>query len=267
VLRVADANMADAVRLISIRRGYDPRDFALVVFGGAGPLHGAALARELSIPTVLVPPNPGITSALGCLLVDIRHDLAEMYLTRTSTAVPGELEAEFKKLEAEGRERLANEGVPEEQMSLQRKIAMRYLGQWRSLAVPVDRPLASLEAAEARFHAEHEREYSYRRDGAPVEIYQLQVSAVGVTPKPQFARHAPDGRAPAAGGQRKVYFDEVGGRIDAAVYRREELPAGTRITGPAVIDQLDSTTLVPPDVVAEVDEWLNIRMHIGGATQ
>ena len=80
MLQVADANMADAVRLISIRRGYDPRDFALVVFGGAGPLHGAALARELAIPTVLVPPNPGITSALGCLLVDIRHDLAEMYL-------------------------------------------------------------------------------------------------------------------------------------------------------------------------------------------
>ena len=80
VIQVANANMADAVRLISIRRGYDPREFALVVFGGAGPLHGAALARELSIPTVLVPPNPGITSALGCLLVDVRHDLAEMFL-------------------------------------------------------------------------------------------------------------------------------------------------------------------------------------------
>jgi N-methylhydantoinase A len=264
---VADANMADAVRLISIRRGYDPRDFALVVFGGAGPLHGAALARELSIPTVLVPPNPGITSALGCLLVDIRHDLAEMHLARTSVADPRELEAEFKKLEAEGRERLAAEGVPEEQMTLQRKIAMRYLGQWRSLAVPVDRPLQSLEAAEARFHAEHEREYSYRRDGAPVEIYQLQLSAVGVTPKPEFARHSPNGAAPPQPhGSRDVYFAELGGRVPAAVYRRDDLPAGTRITGPAMIDQLDSTTLVPPDVVAEVDEWLNIRMHIGEAS-
>ncbi len=134
--------MADAVRLISIRRGYDPRDFALVVFGGAGPLHGAALARELAIPTVLVPPNPGITSALGCLLVDIRHDLADDVPRRaTDTADPGALEAEFQKLEAEARERLAHEGVAEAQMSLQRKIEMRYLGQWRSLAVPVDRPL------------------------------------------------------------------------------------------------------------------------------
>jgi N-methylhydantoinase A len=267
VLQVADANMADAVRLISIRRGYDPRDFALVVFGGAGPLHGAALARELAIPTVLVPPNPGITSALGCLLVDIRHDLAEMYLTRTDTADPGALEAEFKKLEAEARERLAHEGVAEAQMSLQRKIAMRYLGQWRSLAVPGDRPLSSLQAAETRFHAEHEREYSYRRDGAPLEIYQLQVTAVGVTPKPEFARHSPDGApAPSPRATRPVYFEELGDRVDAQVYARDDLPAGTRITGPALIDQLDSTTLVPPDVVAEVDEWLNIRMHVGGAS-
>jgi N-methylhydantoinase A len=141
---------------------------------------------------------------------------------------------------------------------------MRYLGQWRSLAVPVDRPLASLDAAEARFHAEHEREYAFRRDGAPVEIYQLQVTAVGVTPKPEFARHSSNGSAtPSPRSSRPVYFDETRSRVDAGVYRRDDLPAGARVTGPAVIDQLDSTTLVPPDVVAEVDEWLNIRMRVG----
>ena len=107
IIRVANANMADAVRLISIRRGYDPRDFALVVFGGAGPLHGAALAKELSIPTVLVPPSPGVTSALGCLLVDIRHDISIMYLGRASELDPSDVEAKFQELEAEGRERLA----------------------------------------------------------------------------------------------------------------------------------------------------------------
>ncbi|MFN8185713.1 MAG: hydantoinase/oxoprolinase family protein [Gaiellales bacterium] len=264
IIQVANANMADAVRLISIRRGYDPRDFALVVFGGAGPLHGAALARELSIPTVLVPPNPGITSALGCLLVDVRHDLAEMFLRRASDADAGEVEAEFKKLEAEARERLAHEGVPEEAVSLHRRIAMRYLGQWRSLSVPVDRPLDSLEGALARFHSEHEREYSFRRDEAPIEVYQLQVTAVGVTPKPEFARHAAGGAHPEPASIRHVHFDEVGGRVETPVYIRDELPAGLRFTGPAVIEQLDSTTLVPPDVTAEVDEWLNIRMYIGG---
>jgi N-methylhydantoinase A len=265
VIRVANANMADALRLISIRRGYDPREFALVVFGGAGPLHGAALARELSIPTVLVPPNPGITSALGCLLVDVRHDLSEMYLRHAAQADPAEVEAEFKQLESEARVRLRHERVPEERMSLQRRLAMRYLGQWRSLSVAVDRPLGSLDAAVARFHAEHEREYSYRRDDAPVEIYQLQLSAVGVTPKPEFARHATNGAGPpqpVAG--RPVYFEEEGGFAETPIYVRGQLPAGAHIKGPAVIDQLDSTTLVPPGVDAEIDEWLNIRMHVGG---
>lgn len=262
VIQVANANMADAVRLISIRRGYDPRDFALVVFGGAGPLHGAALARELSIPTVLVPPNPGITSALGCLLVDIRHDLAEMHLRSAESADTTELEAGFEKLEAEAAERLAHENVPPGQVSLQRRIAMRYLGTWRSLSIPVDRPLVSLEAAIDRFHAEHEREFSYRRDGAPVEIYQLQVNAVGVTPKPEFERHAAGGKMPGPLEVRSVHFDEAGGRVDTPVYARDGMPAGTRVEGPAVIVQLDSTTVVPPGVVAEVDEWLNIRMDI-----
>jgi N-methylhydantoinase A len=266
IIQVANANMADAVRLVSIRRGYDPRDFALVAFGGAGPLHGAALARELSIPTVLVPGSPGITSALGCLLVDIRHDLAEMFLRRASDADPVEVEDEFQKLEAEARERLAHEGVPEAQVSLQRRIAMRYLGQWRSLSVPVDRPLESLDAALARFHSEHEREFSYRRDGAPIEIYQLQVTAIGVTPKPEFARHPLDGAGtPRAIGSRAVSFDEPGEAVETPVYARDDLAAGTRIVGPAVIEQLDSTTLVPPDIAAEVDEWLNIRIHIGEA--
>src|SRR5438128_6539639 len=184
IIRVANANMADAVRLISIRRGYDPREFCLVAFGGAGPLHGAALAEELVIPTVLVPPSPGITSALGCLLVDIRHDLPSIFLAHIARVDKDALEAEFAKLEGEARERLAAEGVPEEQMSIQRLVDMRYLGRWRSLTVPVSAP-ADLEDAAARFHAEHERAYNYRRDGSPAEIYRTGLRAGGVPPTPQ----------------------------------------------------------------------------------
>ena len=261
VIQVANANMADAVRLISIRRGYDPRDFALVVFGGAGPLHGAALAKELAIPTVLVPPNPGITSALGCLLVDVRHDFAEMYLERAADADPAMIEAEFKRMEADARERLANEGVAEAQMTLERRIAMRYLGQWRSLSVPVDRSLSSLDAAVATFHAEHDREHSFRRDGAPVEIYQLQLTAIGVTPKPEFARHTDGGELPEPVAHREVYFDESDGFVQTPIYDRSGLPSGVHVAGPAVIDQLDSTTLIPPGWTAVVDEWLNIHMR------
>jgi N-methylhydantoinase A len=263
IIQVANANMADAVRLISIRRGYDPREFALVVFGGAGALHGVALARELSIPTVIVPPNPGITSALGCLLVDVRHDLSEMYLRSAADAAPEEIEAEFARLEREGRERLAAEGVPEDRMTFGRTIAMRYLGQWRSLSVEVRPGLSSLDDVIARFHDEHEREFAYRREGAAVEIYQLGLRAVGVTPKPELARHAGgDGRLPDPIATRRVLFDERSDPVETPIHDRAALPAGARLEGPAIIEQLDSTVVVPPGVVAEIDEHLIIRMDI-----
>jgi N-methylhydantoinase A len=261
IVQVANANMADAVRLISIRRGYDPREFCLVAFGGAGPLHGAALAKELSIPTVLIPPSPGITSALGCLLVDIRHDLSTMFLGHVGSVDPAELEAEFGKLEAEARERLTHEGVPEEQMSIQRLVDMRYVGQWRSLTIPVGSPV-DLERAALQFHSEHEREYNYRRDGSPVEIYRLSVRAVGVTSKPDLKRHEPSGSTPRPRTTRDVRFDETEGPVQTPVYVRSELPAGTLLQGPAIVEQLDSTTVVPPGWQAEVDEWLNIRMRM-----
>jgi N-methylhydantoinase A len=261
VIKVANANMADAVRLISIRRGYDPREFALVVFGGAGALHGAALAKELSIPTVLVPPNPGITSALGCLLVDVRHDLSTMFLADAGSVDGTVLEHELQKLEQEARERLTHEGVPAEQMSLQRFLDMRYLGQWRSMAIPVGAPV-DVASAVARFHAEHEREHNYRVDGAPVEIYRLSLQAVGVTPKPELARHLREGAMPEPVAIRPVRFEESDAPLDTPVYEREALPAGSVIVGPAIVDQLDSTTVIPPGVRAEVDDWLNIRMTI-----
>lgn len=264
VLKVANANMADAVRLISIRRGLDPREFALVAFGGAGPLHGAAVAKELSIPTVIVPPNPGITSALGCMLVDVRHDLSTMYLRPAETADLTEIEQEFAKLEIEARERLRHENVPDEQVSLQRTISMRYLGQWRSLAVPVDANLASLDQALAAFHDQHEREYTYRRDGAAVEIYQLGLRAIGVTPKPELKQHPLTGAGvtPEPLTRRPVKFDELEEAVDTPIFHRDDLPAGTEIHGPAIIDQFDSTIVVPPGVRAEVDEYLIIKLHL-----
>ena len=259
VIAVANANMADAVRIISLQRGYDPREFALVVFGGAGPLHGAALAKELGVPTVLVPPRPGTWSALGCLMVDIRHDLSEMFLRPASDADANELDEAFGRLEDKGRELLASEGVSEDGVTLERSIAMRYLGQWRSLEVAFD---GDLEAAVERFHTEHEREFSYRRDDAPVELYRLQLVATGATEEVKLPRHEPDPDAslPEPAETRTVHFD--GGAVDTPVYAREDLPAGVRFEGPAVIDQLDTTTLVPPGVKAEVDEYLNIRMEV-----
>jgi N-methylhydantoinase A len=263
ILEVANANMADAVRLISLQRGYDPREFALVVFGGAGALHGAALARELSIPTVVVPPRPGAWSALGCLMVDIRHDLSEMFLTPADAADPVALEEAFRRLEAEGRRLLGDEGVDDDRIALERSIAMRYLGQWRSMDVPVQAG-GDLAAAVERFHAEHEREFSYRRDDAPVELYRLQLTAIGRTDEVRLPRNdaEPGAVLPAPAAVRPVWFDGEEEPQQTPVYDRASLPAGVQFVGPAVIDQLDTTTFVPPGVLVEIDEWLNIRMHI-----
>ena len=265
ILQVANANMADAVRLISIRRGYDPREFALVVFGGAGPLHGVALARELSIPVVIVPPNPGITSALGCLLVDIRHDLSNMYVSRTDRTDAADIESEFRRLEDEARERLQNENVDEAQMSLERLLDMRYVGQWRSMSIPVETPI-DLPTAIARFHSEHEREHNYRRDGARVEIYRVNVRAIGVTPKAELRRHDRNGTSVPPLETRQVLFDEFDDPVESPVFTRDALGAGTIIEGPAVIEQLDSTTVVPPGARAEVDEFLNILIFVTEAS-
>lgn len=262
VLQVANANMADAVRLISIRRGYDPREFALVAFGGAGALHGAEVARELKIPTVIIPPNPGVTSALGCLLVDIRHDLSAMFSRLSNEVDEEEFDSAFAGMESEATVRLRHEGVTPEDAVLQRVASMRYLGQWRSLTVNCGSGPGALAEAVQLFHEEYEREYTFRQDDAPVEIYQLGLAAIGKTPKPAFIpQRADTQQPPAPASVRPVYFDETGW-VDTPVFNRDELPAGTQLVGPAVIDQLDSTTVVPPNTNGEVDEWLNIRIHI-----
>jgi len=262
IVSVANANMADAVRLVSIRRGYDPRDFALLAFGGAGALHGADVARELGIPTVIVPPSPGVTSAMGCLLVDIQHDLAQMYTGLASAADEDSIEEAFVGLETEASARLRHEGVAAENAVLQRKISMRYAGQWRSLQVSMGSGPGALKRAIETFHEEYEREFSFRQDGAPVEVYQLHLTAVGKTPKPAFRPHDLTEGAPGEPTERRpVYFGEQGW-VETPVYEREELGAGMRFDGPVIIDQLDSTTVVPPATRAEIDEWLNIRIYI-----
>jgi N-methylhydantoinase A len=263
ILRVANANMANAVKLISVGRGFDPRDFALVVFGGAGPLHGADLARDLDIPVVIFPRFPGIASAMGCLMVDIRHDLATMYLKGATAETLDEVEAEFEKLEAEARERLRDEGVAAEAMQLQRAFEMRYVGQWRQLTLNVGpERLASLDDVLDQFHKAHARAYAFEDRKRAVEIYSLRVVASGVVPKPEPASAvATAGPAPAATSHRKVHFGHDHGFVDTPVLRREVLEAGMVIEGPMVIEQLDSTLVLPPGTRSEVTPDLHIVMR------
>src|SRR5690606_7837975 len=189
VIKVANANMSDAVRLISISRGYDPRDFALVAFGGAGALHGAAIAKELSIPAVIVPPNPGVTSALGCLLVDMQHDFSESYIKAASEADAATIEADFARMEKDAVDRLTHEGVEPGDIVLQRSVDMMYQGQWRSLAVNAPSPVTSIADLVEAFHREHKREYNFRRDETPVRLYRLNLKATGIVPKAELPKH------------------------------------------------------------------------------
>lgn len=263
IVRVANANMANAVKLISVGKGFDPRDFALVVFGGAGPLHGADLARDLDIPAVIFPRFPGIASAMGCLLVDIRHDLAAMILKGASDDTLEETEAEFQRLEAEARERLAGEGVADDAMHLQRSFEMRYVGQWRQLEVSVGpEPLTDLAPVLDSFHQEHERAYSFKDRNRPVEIYSLRVVARGVVPKPEAApAHAGGSTTPPEGTKRLVHFGPEDGFVETTVLQRDELAPGMVLEGPIVIEQLDSTVVLPPGTRSDVTQDENIVMR------
>jgi N-methylhydantoinase A len=265
IIKVANANMCDALRLISISRGYDPRDFALVAFGGAGPLHAAYLARELEIPSVIVPPYPGVHAALGCLLVDVRHDLFKTYLANSKEADLGPIEKAFEGLEEEAQAILEKEGMTGEQAKLIRYMDLRYIGQWRHLTVEVPKPIKTLDHALAIFHAEHEREFSWSSVDQVVEIYGLRVAAIGKVPMPAFGRSD----TPSTGDMkptetRRVFFERAGGFVDTPIYRRRDLPPGATLTGPAVIEQLDTTTVIPTHVEAKVDGYHNIIMDIRG---
>ncbi|WP_309296294.1 hydantoinase/oxoprolinase family protein [Bradyrhizobium sp. Ce-3] len=260
IVKVANANMSDAVRLISISRGYDPRDFALVAFGGAGALHGVDVARELAIPVVIVPLNPGVTSALGCLLVDMQHDFSQSCMVDAAEADAAEIEAQFAELETAALARLTHEGVAQTDIVLQRTIDMMYRGQWRSLAVNAPRPIGAIADLVQSFHAEHHREYNFRRDSAPVSFFRLNLKAVGVVPKAEFAVHEPTGTSPEPVGRRRVWFDGSG--LDTPVYQRDDLPCGFSFQGPAIIEQVDATTVVPPGASAEVDKYLNIIIRV-----
>jgi N-methylhydantoinase A len=265
IIEVANANMCDALRLISISKGYDPRDFALVAFGGAGPLHAAYLARELEIPTVIVPRYPGVHAALGCLLVDVRHDLFKTYLASSKEADLGSIERAFEELEAEAEAILDKEGMTGELARIIRYMDLRYVGQWRHLTVEVPKPIRTLGHALDIFHAEHEREFSWSNLDQVVEIYGLRVAAIGKVPVPSFDRSAgPSTDAVIPAETRQVFFEEAGGFVDTPIYHREDLPSGTTLMGPAVVEQLDTTTVIPTNFKARVDGYHNIIIDIRG---
>ena len=267
IISVVTANMARAIRVISVQRGHDPRDYTLVAFGGAGPLHAARLARELDIGRILVPRNPGILCATGLLLTDLRADFASTRLLTLSAEVLPAIEAAFHTLRERAEAWFVEEAVPPDARRVARTVDMRYAGQNYELSVPLpDGPLtmAILDALAAGFAAAHERMYGFIAEGETVQLVTYRVEATGVVPKAAF-RAAPDAGPDASAavvGRRDVWLPEAGGFVSCPVYDREKLRPGNRIDGPAIVEQMDATTVVLPDMTAYVEPYLNLVLEV-----
>ena len=266
IVAVVTANMARAIRVISVQRGHDPRDYTLVAFGGAGPLHAARLARELDIGRVLVPRNPGILCAMGLLLTDLRADFSATRLRTLRADVLEDVRDAFLGLAERAEAWFAGEGIGVEARHVRRTVDMRYAGQNYELPVPLpDGPIgpATLDALAEGFAAAHQRMYGFIAKDEPVQLVTFRVEASGLVQKAQFAAQ-PDGGPDASGaviGERDVWLTEVGGLVRCPIYDRDRLRAGNRFAGPAIVEQMDATTLVLPGMIARVEPYLNLILE------
>ncbi len=251
IVEIANAAMVNALHLISVQRGYDPRDFVLVGFGGAGPVHANALARDAEMPTLVIPRSPGIFSATGLLTTDLKRDAAITIMRPLDALEDGEAETAFAELERVGREELEGEGLSGDAIAFVRQIDLRYVGQSYELTIPAGDGLVE------RFHAEHDRVYGFAAPAEPVEVVSLRLTSVGRIAKPP-ARPIEQGGAAEPKEHRPVHFAEAGGYVDCPIYDRYALPAGATLIGPAVVEEFDSTTVVHPGFTVRVDEVGNL---------
>ena len=267
IIEIANASMVGAIRLVSVQRGFDPRDFVLVAFGGAGPVHANALARELDIPRVLVPPSPGVTSAMGLLVSDLKHVFVRSMIRSLAEVDWSAVNAAFAELEARARAVLDAEGVSASDVSFQRDMDMRYIGQSYELRVAVpERDLSGsdIDLVASGYYREHERAYGYATPTEPCEVVNLRLTAVGSIRQPHW-RTLESGGADASGAiksEREVYFPESAAKVTCKIYDRYGLLAGNIVEGPAIVEQMDSTVVVHPGYAAEVDGFGNLLISV-----
>jgi N-methylhydantoinase A/oxoprolinase/acetone carboxylase beta subunit len=260
IVTLINANMANAIRTCTVQRGIDPREFALVAFGGAGPLHGADVAAQLEIPTVIVPPSPGITSAVGLLTTDLRYDAVRTAFQASNAFDISRLEATLSAMRDDLAAQFAADEIPAEQVTYQRTADVRYVGQGYELKVAIpDEPLSAavLDAVVAAFHAAHEAEYGHAFPEKTVELVNLRVSGTAA-----MSRISRDEAGTAATtleeaevARRKSVFRTAEGltTLETRILRRDKLPVGTAFSGPAVVLQTDTTTVVPPGWTATAE--------------
>lgn len=268
ILRVVTANMARALRVVSVQRGYDPRDYALVPFGGAGPLHSSRLARELGISTVLVPETPGAQSAVGLLMTDIKTDFMRTHIVPVSPQEAGALADAFADLERQAEAWFDEEGVADGDRRLVRRAELRYHGQ--NFELPVELAAGDVTAGTVQemlrsFDRAHERVYGYFQEDAPVEAVTFRVEASGVTPQVALHTDADHGEDPSEAlvGKRDMYTDATLGFQSSPVYDRTLLRPGNTVSGPAIVEQMDTTTVLLPGDTCRVDSYGNLKTQIG----
>lgn len=264
VIRIADANMINALKLVSVRRGHDPRDFILVAFGGGGAMHAGALMRELRVKKVVVPTDPAVFSAWGMLTADLRRDYIRTSITRTDEVAPEALNAIYEEMEQQALGDLAKQGVERQDMVVQRFADMRYLGQEHTVKVSLPEGGITAEVLpdiNERFHTLHEQTYTFRLD-TPVELVNYHVTALGRVKQPEIRRLTSNGTLQGAHkGRRRVNFDELGFH-EADIYEREQLPVGVSLSGPAVVEEPAAVTVVFPDQRLTRDEYGLLHMEM-----
>jgi N-methylhydantoinase A len=259
VVRVIDVKMEEAIKAISTMRGHDLRDFMLLAFGGAGPLHAGRLARGLGMAGLIVPLYPGVFSAIGLLMSDVKHDYIRSRLTPIGALEPGDVEAMFAPLEARARSDLCRDGFADNVIRIDRALDMRYAGQGYEMTLPLPaNETASLAELRKRFDAEHRSQFGHMAPEEPVEVVSYRVRGLGLVPPVSLPKFAPQGLelADALRENRPARFD--GKTIDCPVYQREKLDVGLTLHGPAILDQFDCTSLICAGQVARVDEWKNL---------
>lgn len=266
IISVVTANMAKAIRVISVERGYDPRDYVLMAFGGAGPVHAARLARELEIRRVLIPRNPGILCSMGLLLTDLKaYFSAGRMMVLTSEHLPA-LASDFAALEQQAFDWFEREEIAAVDRSTARSVDLRYHGQAYELTIdcpngPID--AAFLTKIKTRFEAAHTQIYGYASPDEPINVIALRLEATGCVPKAKLVSQPPSTTpvADAIIGERKVWMPEAHDFVPCQLYDRTKLGPGHVVLGPAVIEQMDSTTLVLPGQTATVDSYLNLLLE------
>ena len=267
IVRIINVKMQEAIKAISTMRGHDLRDFQLLAFGGAGPLHACAIAAELGMAGVVVPLYPGVYSAMGLLMSDVKHDYIRSKMAALAAITADDVAKIFTELESHANRDLRDEGFQASQIGIERALDLRYAGQGYEITVPCDWPLHanSIGALRARFDDTHKQMFGHTAPDEPVEIVSYRLRGIGRVPPVALPKHPRLGR-PLSGALRQTRKARFSGALlDCPVYQRDRLDVGATFSGPAIVDQLDATTVIPSGQTVCVDEFKNILIQISSS--